>query len=30
MWNLILPGIAVPSVITRADATPARGAAMMP
>lgn len=30
MWNLILPGIAVPSVITRAEATPARGAAMMP
>ncbi|MFD4172411.1 MULTISPECIES: ScbR family autoregulator-binding transcription factor [Streptomyces] len=30
MWNLLLPGIAVPSVITRAEATPARGAAMMP
>ncbi|MFG2614331.1 ScbR family autoregulator-binding transcription factor [Streptomyces anulatus] len=30
MWNLLLPGIAVPSVITRAEATPTRGAAMMP
>lgn len=30
MWNLLLPGIAVPAVITRAEATPARGAAMMP
>ncbi|MFJ7414734.1 ScbR family autoregulator-binding transcription factor [Streptomyces sp. NPDC098077] len=30
MWHLLLPGIAVPSVITRAEATPARGAAMMP
>ncbi|MFI7285057.1 ScbR family autoregulator-binding transcription factor [Streptomyces anulatus] len=29
MWNLLLPGIAVPAVITRAEATPARGAAMM-
>ncbi|MFJ1800341.1 MULTISPECIES: ScbR family autoregulator-binding transcription factor [unclassified Streptomyces] len=30
MWNLLLPGIAVPAVITRAEATPARGAAMTP
>lgn len=30
MWNLLLPGIAVPAVITRAEAAPARGAAMMP
>ncbi len=30
MWNLILPGIAVPSVITRAETAPARGAALMP
>ncbi|MFK0252369.1 ScbR family autoregulator-binding transcription factor [Streptomyces sp. NPDC090445] len=30
MWNLLLPGIAVPSVIARADSTPARGASMMP
>lgn len=30
MWHLLLPGIAVPSVLTRAEATPARGAAMMP
>ncbi|BFP53414.1 ScbR family autoregulator-binding transcription factor [Streptomyces sp. CMC78] len=30
MWNLLLPGIAVPSVIIRADATPARGISLMP
>ncbi|MFJ6610100.1 ScbR family autoregulator-binding transcription factor [Streptomyces sp. NPDC091289] len=30
MWNLLLPGLAVPSVIIRADATPARGVALMP
>lgn len=30
MWNLLLPGLAVPSVIARAEASPARGAAMMP
>ncbi|MEU4177390.1 ScbR family autoregulator-binding transcription factor [Streptomyces sp. NPDC026589] len=30
MWHLLLPGIAVPAVITRAEAAPARGAAMMP
>ncbi|WP_367044722.1 ScbR family autoregulator-binding transcription factor [Streptomyces sp. Je 1-332] len=30
MWNLLLPGIAVPSVITRAETAPARGAEMMP
>ncbi|MER7696887.1 MULTISPECIES: ScbR family autoregulator-binding transcription factor [unclassified Streptomyces] len=30
MWSLILPGVAVPSVIARAEAHPARGASMMP
>lgn len=30
MWNLLLPGIAVPSVIIRAETAPARGAALMP
>ncbi|MFJ2739247.1 ScbR family autoregulator-binding transcription factor [Streptomyces sp. NPDC087440] len=30
MWNLLLPGIAVPAVITRAETTPARGASLMP
>ncbi len=30
MWNLILPGLAVPSVITRAETSPARGSALMP
>lgn len=29
MWKLLLPGIAVPAVIARAEAAPARGAAMM-
>jgi AcrR family transcriptional regulator len=29
MWKLLLPGIAVPAVIARAEAAPARGASMM-